>query len=64
MILIEYFSFSAVNGVVASQSQNVAALWMVIPFSRSRSILSIFAPTASLPRTCECDDFGKIEQQK
>ena len=31
--------------------QNVAADWMVMPFSRSRSIESILAPTPSLPRT-------------
>ena len=31
--------------------QNVAADWMVMPFSRSRSMLSIVAPTPSLPRT-------------
>lgn len=31
---------------------NVAADWMVIPFSRSSSMLSILAPTPSLPRTC------------
>ena len=33
------------------QAQCVAADWMVMPFSRSRSIESIFAPTPSLPRT-------------
>jgi hypothetical protein len=32
-------------------TQYVAADWMVIPFSRSRSIESILAPTPSLPRT-------------
>ena len=31
--------------------QNVAADWMVMPFSLSSSIESIFAPTPSLPRT-------------
>jgi len=29
----------------------VAADWIVMPFSRSRSMLSILAPTPSLPRT-------------
>lgn len=33
------------------QSAKVAADWMVIPFSRSNSIESIFAPTPSRPRT-------------
>ncbi|GJD04898.1 hypothetical protein ColKHC_13723 [Colletotrichum higginsianum] len=32
-------------------SAKVAADWMVMPFSRSRSIESILAPTESLPRT-------------
>ena len=32
-------------------TQYVAADWMVMPFSRSRSIESILAPTPSLPRT-------------
>lgn len=31
---------------------NVAADWMVMPFSRSSSMLSILAPTPSLPLTC------------
>lgn len=39
------------SGGTADQSQKVAADWMVIPFSRSRSIESILAPTESLPRT-------------
>ena len=34
-----------------STSQYVAADWIVMPFSRSRSIESILAPTPSLPRT-------------
>ena len=51
MILIAYFSCSPVVGDFAFQSQNVAALWMVMPFSRSSSILSIFAPTLSFPLT-------------
>lgn len=51
MMLIAYSSFSPVAGMVASQSQKVAALWMVMPFSRSSSMLSIFAPTLSRPRT-------------
>jgi hypothetical protein len=29
----------------------VAADWMVMPFSRSRSMWSMVAPTPSLPRT-------------
>jgi len=33
------------------QKQCVAADWMVMPRSRSRSIESIFAPTPSLPFT-------------
>ncbi len=37
---------------VSFHLQYVAALWMVMPFSLSRSIESIFAPTPSLPRTC------------
>ena len=32
-------------------AQYVAADWMVMPFSRSSSMESIFAPTPSLPRT-------------
>lgn len=36
---------------VSCHWQYVAADWIVIPFSRSRSIESIFAPTPSLPRT-------------
>ena len=52
MILMAYFSFSPVSGIVATQSQNVAALWIVMPFSRSSSMLSILAPTLSRPRTC------------
>jgi hypothetical protein len=52
MILTAYFCCSPVAGDFVSQSQNVAALWIVIPFSRSSSILSIFAPTLSLPLTC------------
>ena len=39
------------GGGGASQSQNVAADWIVMPFSRSSSMESIFAPTASRPRT-------------
>lgn len=50
-MLIAYEPFSPVMGFVASQSQNVAALWIVMPFSRSSSMLSILAPTASLPLT-------------
>lgn len=52
MILIANFSISPVDGDFAFQSQNVAALWMVMPFSRSSSILSILAPTLSFPLTC------------
>lgn len=39
------------SGGTAAQSQKVAADWMVIPFSRSRSIESILAPAPSFPRT-------------
>ena len=35
----------------SSQIECVAALWMVIPRSRSRSMESMVAPTASLPFT-------------
>ena len=51
IIFIAYFCLSPVTAAFASQSQNVAALWIVIPFSRSSSILSILAPTPSRPRT-------------
>jgi hypothetical protein len=51
IMLIANFSLFPSFGFVASQSQKVAALWIVIPFSRSRSMLSIFAPTESRPRT-------------
>ena len=37
--------------LVSPQLQYVAADWMVMPFSRSRSMESILAPTPSLPRT-------------
>ena len=50
-MLIANFSCAPDEGAGAAQSQNVAALWMVMPFSRSSSMLSIFAPTASLPLT-------------
>jgi hypothetical protein len=33
------------------QLQKVAADWIVMPFSRSRSMLSMVAPTPSLPLT-------------
>jgi hypothetical protein len=37
--------------LLSFQVQKVAADWMVMPFSRSSSMLSILAPTPSLPRT-------------
>lgn len=44
---------------VSFHLQKVAADWIVIPFSRSRSIESILAPTPSLPRTYDaCLGFG------
>jgi hypothetical protein len=59
MMLIAKLSFSVGSSVpVASfagagetQSQKVAADWIVIPFSLSNSIESILAPTPSLPLT-------------
>ena len=53
IMLMAYFSLSPEAGMAASQSQKVAALWMVMPFSRSSSMLSILAPTLSRPRTWE-----------
>lgn len=41
----------SVVGGGATQSQNVAADWIVIPFSLSNSIESILAPTPSRPLT-------------
>jgi hypothetical protein len=40
--------------------QKVAADWMVMPFSRSSSMLSIVAPTPSLPRTCHGHGAGTM----
>ena len=41
--------------------QKVAADWMVMmPFSHSSSILSIVAPTPSLPRTCHGHGVGTM----
>lgn len=46
---------------VLCQRVNVAADWIVMPFSRSSSMLSILAPTPSLPRTCGHSNVDNVE---